>query len=80
MRQSVLGTLRRIETRHRMRKAHKQKAVRNRTTGVVYPGVREASEMTGISASSLSRACRGKQKTAGGFEWEYMNGEKVGDV
>ena len=76
MRQSVLGTLRRIETRQRMRKAYKQKSFRNRTTGEVYPGVREAAEMTGISASSLSRACRGKQKSAGGFEWEYINGNQ----
>lgn len=76
VRQSVLGTSRTVETRQRMRRAHEQKAVRNRTTGAVYSGVREASEITGISASSISRACQGKQKRAGGFEWEYITGNR----
>ena len=76
VRQSVRGNPKTDETRHRMRKAHEQKAVHNRTTGEVYPGVREASELTGVSASSISRACCGKQKTAGGFEWEYINGNQ----
>ena len=76
VRQSVRGNPKTDETRRRMRKAHKQQAVRNRTTGAVYPGIREAAEITGISASSISRSCRGKQKTAGGFEWEYINGNQ----
>ena len=76
VRQSVRGNPKTDETRHRMRKAHEQKAVHNRTTGEVYPGVREAAELTGVSASSISRACCGKQKTAGGFEWEYINGNQ----
>ena len=76
VRQTVRGYPKTDETRHRMRKAHEQKAVRNRTTGAVYPGIREAAEITGISASSISRSCRGKQKTAGGFEWEYINGNQ----
>lgn len=59
------------ETKQRMRRAHERKAVRNRTTGQEFPGVREAAEICGLSPSSVSRACSGKQKTAGGCEWEY---------
>ena len=38
-------------------------------------GAREAERELGINHSSISKACRGKQKTAGGYLWEYYNGE-----
>ena len=34
-------------------------------------GVREAERITGIGSSHISKACRGIQKTAGGFRWQY---------
>lgn len=39
-------------------------------TGVEYPSASEASRVTGISQSSISRACR-KGCKAGGFTWVY---------
>ena len=41
-------------------------------TGVIYPTAAEASRQTGIHRDSISRACRNKQKTAGGFHWQYI--------
>ena len=38
-------------------------------------GAREAERELGINHSSISKACHGKQKTAGGYLWEYYNGE-----
>lgn len=34
-------------------------------------GTREAERKTGIFSSQISPACRGKCKTAGGYEWKY---------
>lgn len=59
-------------TKQRMREGHLRRAVRNRTTGEEYPGVREAAEACRVSPSSITRACSGKQKTASGCEWEYI--------
>lgn len=39
-----------------------------------FSSIRDAERLTGIDNSSLSRACMGKQKTAGGFKWRYANG------
>ena len=49
------------------------KAVICITTGKFYGGTREASRMTGIEPSSISRCCRGKLKSAGKDE----NGNKM---
>lgn len=41
-------------------------------TQVTYGSLREAFRDTGIKHSSISSACLGKLKTAGGFHWEYV--------
>ena len=41
-------------------------------TGVIYPTAAEASRQTGIHQDSISRTCKNKQKTAGGFHWQYI--------
>ena len=41
-------------------------------TGAVYPSGREAERKTGLFNGSISKACLGKHKTAGGFHWEYV--------
>lgn len=38
-----------------------------------YPSISEASRKTGASYSSISNCIHGKQKTAGGYRWEYAN-------
>ena len=41
----------------------------------IFYGTREAERELGINHSSISKACKGKQKTTGGYHWEYYNGE-----
>ena len=43
-------------------------------TGVIYPTIAEAARQTGISASLIQKVCSGKtkNKTAGGFHWQYI--------
>ena len=62
------------ETRARMRKGHRSqmKKVRNATTGSTYESIQEAAEASGVSPTCIARACNGRQKTAGGCEWEFM--------
>lgn len=38
-----------------------------------FSSIREASRLTGIGSDSISHVCRGVNKTAGGYRWEYGN-------
>lgn len=42
-------------------------------TGIVYESTREVERKTGLNHSSISKCCNGKQKTVGGYHWEYVN-------
>lgn len=56
----------------------RSKAVVQYTTGGVfigeYPSIKEAERVTGIAHSSISKVCKGKLKTAGGYIWCYEEG------
>ena len=41
-------------------------------TQTVYGSLREAHRETGVKHSSISDACRGRVKTAGGLHWQYV--------
>jgi len=43
----------------------------------IYDTIKEASEKNNISSSSISNTCKDKQKTAGGFKWEYNENKKL---
>ena len=43
----------------------------------MYPSTREASRNTGIPHGNISRACKGKYKTAGGYTWRYTTNSEV---
>jgi group I intron endonuclease len=45
----------------------------------VYPSNRDAEKATLISASQISRVCSGKQKTARGFIWKYLDETDISD-
>ena len=51
----------------------KRKQVMNIDTNIKYQSCKEASEDTGINIYSIGDCCRGKQKTAGGFHWKYVD-------
>ena len=38
-----------------------------------YFGTREAARQTGFDYSNISKCCRGKLKTTGGFKWVYLS-------
>lgn len=40
-------------------------------TSVVYNSIKEAGILNGLDPSCISKACRGKRKTVGGFHWCY---------
>lgn len=42
-----------------------------------WPGILIAEKELGINRKSISRCCRGKYKTAGGYKWKYKYPEKV---
>lgn len=48
------------------------RAVKNITTEKTFKGIVDAALFYNINKSSISRACSGKNKTAGGFEWKYI--------
>ena len=41
-------------------------------TNQSYISIRECSRITGIDKASISRCLKGKQKTAGGYHWKYL--------
>ena len=42
-------------------------------TRTIYPSITAAARSTKIGVTSISRACSGALKTAGGYRWEYVN-------
>lgn len=46
-------------------------------TDTIYHGVNEAGRQTGISATHISAACKGKRNVAGGFHWKYADEENT---
>lgn len=44
----------------------------NKKYGKTFSCIRDAEKETGIDNSSISRCCKGKQMTAGGYKWEYI--------
>lgn len=48
------------------------RAVRNVQTGEVFESIRDANNKYNIAKGSISAACAGRSKTAGGYAWEYV--------
>jgi hypothetical protein len=52
----------------------------DRYTGKIleeFPSIREAEKKTGVANQSISKCCKGKLKSAGGFAWRYKNAISV---
>lgn len=49
------------------------KKIINLDTGEIFISQKEASERYNINRSCICAACKGKQKTAGGFRWAYAH-------
>ena len=65
------------EARRKMSEKRQKKPVIQYTLGceflAEYPSVLDAVRQTGIGHRSISRCCKGKYKTAGGFIWRYAS-------
>jgi hypothetical protein len=51
---------------------HKRK-VRCITTGKIFGSIKEASKYYNIDDGDIGRCCKGKRKTCGKMEWEYID-------
>lgn len=64
------------ETRNKISNSNKGKTsvkVLCVENNLIYNSITEVSKTLKIDGSSISKCCRGKQLTAGGFHWEYIN-------
>lgn len=52
--------------------AQHRKMVKCIETNITYESLADAERKTGILSETISRCCRGKQKTASGFHWEFI--------
>lgn len=50
-----------------------QKRVINLDTGEVFESVKDAAERYGLQATHITRVCKGKRKTTGGFRWSHYD-------
>ena len=46
-------------------------------TGIIYESLADAERKTGILGETISRNCRGKQKSASGYHWRFINAEDI---
>lgn len=46
-------------------------------TGTIYFSIVNASKEVGVSATNISKCCRGKQNMAGGYHWRYATKEEA---
>lgn len=56
-----------------LRKSHFTKSVRCVETGEVFDNIKEAAMKYKIVATHITRVCKGKRKTTGGYHWEYVD-------
>jgi len=45
-----------------------------------YSCAREAMRQTGIACTTITKCCRGQRKSAGGYQWAYINRNEYGDI
>ena len=41
-------------------------------TGIIYPSSADAARKTNLNQGNISNCCHGKNKTCGGFHWQYI--------
>ena len=75
----MYGKHRDDETRIKISKAHDKRKIpvsQQTIEGVFiasYESIHEAQRLTNIDRATISRCCKGIQKTAGGFKWTFKN-------
>ena len=64
-----------VETQRKTSKH--SKPVKCVETGIVYISLHEAERETGILYTLICRALKGRQKTAGGYHWVYIDSDEL---
>jgi group I intron endonuclease len=57
-------------------KAHFKKVI-NLDTGEIFDSIRIAAEKYGLKDTHITRVCKGKRKTTGGFRWQHYDEYKA---
>lgn len=57
----------------RLRASHFKVGVINLDTGLIFNSIREAAKYYNLVETHISRVCRGKRKTTGGYKWAYYD-------
>lgn len=57
----------------KLRASHHTVCVKNVETGEVFKSIKDASEKYAVQSTHITRVCKGRRKTAGGYHWEYVN-------
>ena len=61
------------EAKRKISEKQKKRPVRCIDTREVYESISEASMVTGADGSGIRKVCAGKQITAGGYKWEFVD-------
>ena len=61
------------ESVQKVRASHYTAKVKNVETGEVFSSVKEAALKYGLKDTHITRVCKGRRKTTGGFRWEYAD-------
>lgn len=56
----------------KLRESHRTVSVKNIETNETFNSIKEAAEKHNIPDTHISRVCKGKRKTAGGYHWQYV--------
>ena len=69
---ALKGKKKTVEAIRNNQLAQHRKPVRCIETGEEFESLSDAERKTGILGETISRCCRGKQKTASGYHWEFI--------
>lgn len=64
------------EWKENLKKSHVTRKVKNLDTGEIFDTVKEAGEKYSIEPTHITRVCRGKRKSTGGYRWSYTDTDK----
>lgn len=59
------------EQKQKLKESHHKVKVLNIDTNEMFDSIKDASEKYNIIATNITRVCKGKIKTTGGFHWKY---------
>ena len=71
--ESAKEQIRNTRKKYTKEKHPRAKKIINLDTGEVFEYMQSACDLYGLDKSTLTKACKGKRKSCGGFRWTYAN-------